>query len=372
MNEYLFVLGRTPKLAVLELQTFFPSVTLLSDHVATVAYEISDHDIDALGGTIKIAQVLTRGSSLDVDTVSQLLMAEAPGAVVFGMSYVEGEQPVPTKFLANVKERLQQNGRQARFIAAQHGASLSSVVVAKQQLVELVVVETSDGILIAKTIAVQNADEWNRRDYGRPFADPKAGMLPPKVARMAVNIAGTGGTLLDPFCGMGTILAEGMLAGWNVVGSDASKETVEKAQKNLEWLKRGADFNLFVSDATHVSEHLAPGSIDVIVTEPFMGSTRLGGNNDQPHQLQTVKNTIKGLEKLYLGCLKDWHRVLKPGARVVMAIPGFQIGAKFMVVKNVVDRCENLGYTKLAGPIEYSRPQAIVKREFYIFQKVNS
>ena len=38
-------------------------------------------------------------------------------------------------------------------------------------------------------------------------------------------------------------------------------------------------------------------------------------------------------------------------------------------MKNVVDRCEMLGYTTKAGPIEYSRPQAKVRREFYIFEK---
>ncbi len=395
MNEYLFVLGRTPQLALLELQMFFPSATLLTPHVVQVAEEAIEEKkktplelIDALGGTVKIASVRTHASSLDAESVAQLLLAEPSEHLVFGISKAEGEQPVPSKFLATVKELLQQNGRQARFIAAQHGSSLSSVVVSKQRPVELVVVETTGGVVLAKTIAVQNAGMWNMRDYGRPFADPKAGMLPPKVARMAVNIAlrdvapqGKPGVLLDPFCGMGTILAEALLSGWHAIGSDQSKETGEKAQKNLEWLtgsdpvkKQGltlSNWRVFVSDATHVSDSLARESVDAIVTEPFMGSTRLGGNNpvNQSDQLKTIKNTIKGLEKLYLGCLKDWRNILKPGGKVVMAIPGFHIGNKMLHVKNVVDRCEKFGYTRLVGPIEYSRPQAVVKREFYVFQK---
>ena len=405
MNEHLFVLGRTPQLALLELQMFFPSATLISPHVVQVAEEAIEGEgktpqelIDALGGTVKIAGVRTHASSLDAESVAQLLLTEPSGHLVFGISKAEGEQPVPSKFLATVKELLQQKGRQARFIAAQHGASLSSVVVSKQRPVELVVVETTGGIVLSKTIAVQNADMWNMRDYGRPFADPKAGMLPPKVARMAVNIAlgdkprtmnDEPRTLLDPFCGMGTILAEGLLAGWRVLGSDQAPDVVEKAKKNLGWLTRRdpvtsqdvkrqgetlSDWRLFVSDATHVSEHLPSESVDAIVTEPFMGSTRLGGNNPirpitQSDQLKTIKNTIKGLEKLYLGCLKDWRNILKPGGKVVMAIPGFHIGDKMLYVKNVVDRCENFGYTKLVGPIEYSRPQAVVRREFFVFRK---
>jgi len=361
MNEYLFVLGRTPELAFAELQTLFPSAVMLAPHAVLVSTDAveglnktPEELIDMLGGTIKIAGVKMHEATLAPDVVAKLLLAEMSGPLVFGVGKTEGEDPVPQKFLAR-------------------GALLSSIVVSKQHVTEIIAVPSGDGVILAKTLAVQNADSWSERDYGRPYADPKAGMLPPKVARMVVNIAMIkGGTLLDPFCGMGTILAEGLLSGATVIGSDQSQETVEKARKNIEWLGvRASQWKLLTCDATHVSEHLEPTSVDAIVTEPFMGSTRLGGNNpiSQSDQLKTIKNTIKGLEKLYLGCLKDWHMVLKPEGRIVMAIPGFHIGDKMLYVKNVIDRCEILGYTKLLGPIEYSRPQAVVRRQFFVFQK---
>ena len=364
MNEYLFVLGRTPELAFAELQTLFPSAVMLAPHAVLVSTDAveglnktPEELIDMLGGTIKIAGVKMHEATLAPDVVAKLLLAEMSGPLVFGVGKTEGEDPVPQKFLARVKELLQTQGKSVRFVSSEHGALLSSIVVSKQHVTEIIAVPSGDGVILAKTLAVQNADSWSERDYGRPYADPKAGMLPPKVARMVVNIAMIkGGTLLDPFCGMGTILAEGLLSGATVIGSDQSQETVEK---------------LLTCDATHVSEHLEPTSVDAIVTEPFMGSTRLGGNNpiSQSDQLKTIKNTIKGLEKLYLGCLKDWHMVLKPEGRIVMAIPGFHIGDKMLYVKNVIDRCEILGYTKLLGPIEYSRPQAVVRRQFFVFQK---
>ncbi len=380
MNEYLFVLGRTPELAFAELQTLFPSAVMLAPHAVLVSTDAveglnktPEELIDMLGGTIKIAGVKMHEATLAPDVVAKLLLAEMSGPLVFGVGKTEGEDPVPQKFLARVKELLQTQGKSVRFVSSEHGALLSSIVVSKQHVTEIIAVPSGDGVILAKTLAVQNADSWSERDYGRPYADPKAGMLPPKVARMVVNIAMIkGGTLLDPFCGMGTILAEGLLSGATVIGSDQSQETVEKARKNIEWLGvRASQWKLLTCDATHVSEHLEPTSVDAIVTEPFMGSTRLGGNNpiSQSDQLKTIKNTIKGLEKLYLGCLKDWHMVLKPEGRIVMAIPGFHIGDKMLYVKNVIDRCEILGYTKLLGPIEYSRPQAVVRRQFFVFQK---
>jgi len=82
-----------------------------------------------------------------------------------------------------------------------------------------------------------------------------------------------------------------------------------------------------------------------------------------------VKNILKGLEKLYIGSLKEWVGLLKPRARVVIAMPAYVTPSGVFRVKNVVDRCERDGYTLLTGPIGYSRPQAVVRREFYIFQK---
>jgi tRNA G10 N-methylase Trm11 len=114
-----------------------------------------------------------------------------------------------------------------------------------------------------------------------------------------------------------------------------------------------------VSDAVHVSAAVDASTIDAIVTEPFMG----------PPKVRDVKNTLKGLEKLYIGCLRDWHTVLKPQGVVMMALPMYELGGRMYFVKKVIDMCETLGYTIVTGPIEYSRPQAIVKRVFYLFQK---
>ena len=238
--------------------------------------------------------------------------------------------------------------------------------------------------MVGVTRAVQDFEDWNKRDFGRPAPDPKHGMLPPKVARMIVNIAlprqaGQGKlsytpTLLDPFCGVGTILAEGLFRVANVVGSDLSPDAVSRTEKNLAWLRREypkvAPFytKAFVADATHLRDTVPAHSVDAIVTEPYMGE--LIDEKDRMHLTpDRVKHTLKGLEKLYIGSLREWATLVKPGGRVVMAIPAYVTPRGIMRVKNVIDRCEILGYTLLTGPIEYSRPQAIVKREFYVFQK---
>ena len=159
--------------------------------------------------------------------------------------------------------------------------------------------------------------------------------------------------------------------GWNVVGSDISAEVIEKAKGNLRWLlqvyKLGVTYRLNVADAVHVSAVLGGSTVDAVVTEPFMGAAQraLPGGCD-------IKNTMKGLEKLYIGCLREWHRILKPGGVVMMALPEYVVKGKTYFVKKVIDNCEMLGYTIQAGPIEYSRPQAVVKRKFYLFKKIST
>jgi len=97
-----------------------------------------------------------------------------------------------------------------------------------------------------------------------------------------------------------------------------------------------------------------------------MGTPRLG-----EHQVDDdkIKNIVKGLEKLYLGCFREWYKILKSGGTIMIALPTIVGKRGKYSVKKVIDTCENLGYTKVLGPIAYGRPQAIVIRDFYLFKK---
>ncbi len=382
MTPYLFVFGRTPVLALHELRAVATSVVPLSPSVAIAHIDESPVSCMArLGGTVKIAEIKKNTEKVTPELLTAILLESSPKSVEFGISFYDLPASVADPHMAaRLKEILQKKGVSARFVVPKHEEVLSSVVVSKQGIVEIVVAPREKGeYVVGRTVAVQDFEAWNKRDYGRPQADPKAGMLPPKVARMAVNIAlGQGGkqlkSLLDPFCGMGTILAEALLSGVSVIGSDVSPHAVSGSEKNLEWLVlaypqiAASKSQIFVADATHVSKHLPQGSVGAIVTEPFMGATHIG---ERPGDASPTKvsNIIKGLEKLYIGCFKDWHRVLDNKGIVVIALPEYRIGGRSFFVKRVVDSCETLGYTCLAGPIEYSRPQAIVRRQFFVFQK---
>ena len=250
MSDYLFFFGRTPKLAEVELLTFFPNAKqFLEDSAIVTKQEFEAKGftpidwVQKLGGVVKIATIAASVSSVTPDAVASVVAGELHDKrLTFGVSVGEGDQPVARTFLEKTKSILESQGHRVRFVEPRHGSALSSVVIVKNDLIDVIIVKHQAEFLLAKTVAVQDFASWNRRDYGRPFADPKSGMLPPKVARMAVNLAmraipalEPGSTLrltlLDPFCGMGTILGEALLAGWGVVGSDISEKVIEKAKK---------------------------------------------------------------------------------------------------------------------------------------------
>ncbi|MBI5613605.1 methyltransferase domain-containing protein [Candidatus Gottesmanbacteria bacterium] len=377
--RYIFFWGRNPEFSKLEAEKLLPNaqfVDIFSDY--SFCTGISTEELETYknlaGGVVKIAMVKDELETLDEKVLARILMPEFKKntRIVFAINSVGNAYPVNSALLEEIKRVLISEGLSCRYLQTKDGKT-SAVAIDKEHAIELTIVKSSKGYLVSKTIFIQEYEAWNRREYGRPYSDAKRGMLPIKIARMVANVARRPDRklLLDPFCGMGSILGEALVSGWNVIGSDISEEVLVRSKKNIEWLASEENlsagrFKFFLSDATHISKHLKPNSVDAIVTEPYMGSTGIGEGS---LSIEKVKNIAKGLEKLYLGCLKDWQIVLKPQGIVVIAIPRFYFSGRVFYVKNVVDRCEMLGYTTKAGPIEYSRPQAKVRREFFVFEK---
>lgn len=374
---YLFIFGRTPGLSFRELRSFFPDSRKVTDESALAEIPILDSHscIRELGGCVKVGSVLEMTEELTPELCQSYLMQHS-GRVVFGISYYgSGINPIDNRFLGRIKEGLTGKGIPARFFSDKKTGSLSSVAVTKAHVAELLIVREGRKWIIARTEAVQPFEEWSHRDFDRPHADPKSGMLPLKVARMAVNIAlgpdKKGKTLLDPFVGMGSVLGEAILSGVRCIGSDIAEKVLEKTHDNLDWIKKeygiDADYTLYHSDATHISDRLTPGSVDAVVTEPFLGTTRLG---EKTVDRSTYQNIIRGLDKLYIGCFRDWQKILKPRGKIFIALPCIRtVSGNEISVKKVIDSCEKLGYTNADGPLEYARPNAIVGRRFYLFIK---
>ncbi len=370
MTTYYFLLGNTPKLSVLELELLTKEeITPISDHLfsLTTAEEI---DISKLqnqaGGLVKTYQQL---SQLETDSTSEIegkvtaYLLQQTGKVIFSVSNLSSLD-LPKVNLTNIKKELAANNIKSRYLESSKDG-LHAAVLTHQKVHELVIIQENNKLYLAKTISIQDIDDWSKRDRSKPYADRKKGMLPPKVARIMVNLTKELSGLedikiYDPFCGSGTILMEGLVMGCEVTGSDLDPIAVSGTQDNLDWLIKEYDLNLKTpmvrrQDVSQLNNTLAKDKVDAIITEPFLGKPK-----PKEHEL---KNIFKGLYRTYLGAFKNWTQILRPNGMVVIIFPLVETKSHTYDLNKLIDKLSQLGYTTVSEPIVYSRPQAIVKRQ---------
>jgi SAM-dependent methyltransferase len=98
---------------------------------------------------------------------------------------------------------------------------------------DILIVEFHDGQYAAGLrLGGSDSRPLDRRDEARPAA------LPPTVAAAMVDLCGApgaagtaSGTLVDPCCGAGAILAQALAAGWTAEGSDIDDAAIEAAAR---------------------------------------------------------------------------------------------------------------------------------------------
>lgn len=383
--KYFFVLGNHPALSVAELEAVLPG--LFGQYYAPnilVAEHSSELDAGALltqlGGTIKMGKVVKEidytPHALFLASLEILQSADKAGKFNFGLSYYGSGKVETRKLGLALKQELKNQGVSCRLVVSRE-KTLSSVVVEQNKLVrsgrELVYLQQGKKLLIGITEAVQPFKALSARDYGRPARDDRSGMLPPKLAQMMINLAQgkKDDTLLDPFCGSGTIITEAMLLGYkHIIGSDISAKAITDSQANSEWIYKkygGTLPTLTVHDARELNKVCKPASVGAIVTETYLGPQR-GTIN--------IQKVSAELSVLYQQVLQELFRILKPGAKAVIALPAFitrnqpqllPLNSKPFKVVGAAARV-TAGMTARHSFL-YGRPEQRVWREIVVLEK---
>lgn len=349
--KYFFILGNNPSLSVAEIAATVSDIQdskLLNNNVFVFESEDNinaDDLIKKLGGTIKIGVIEDSTSRYNPEKIFKLcknLLNPQDGKYKFGISYYGNSKYNNRNLGMKIKSYLRDKDVSCRWVVSKE-PTLSSVVVTQNKLcekgIEITLVEAKHIMLIGKTLAVQPFKELSFRDYERPAKDSRSGMLPPKLAQIMINLSlvKKEDTLLDPFCGSGTVLMEALLMDTKkVIGSDISEKAIADTNKNTDWVIRkfdlkNPDYSTKVHDATELSDFIEKNSIDRIVTEPFLGPQR------GDHEIVKVK---KELEKLYSEAIQQFKKVLKKDGRVVMLWPTFTSNKEMRITNSKSSRTE--------------------------------
>lgn len=410
-NMTFFVLGSHPALSLAEIAAvvgFKKDYSLASKEILLFdeAEQTPEFLQERLAGTIKIGGVVGEVKKFDQDEIADFIFSllsppsfgrrdkNDGNRIVFGLSaYACGGNKKRLsdeikKLGMAIKKRIKKNGQTARFVDSKEPELSSAAIVGEKILEnggEFVLIVLPEKIVIGQTRTVQNFKSWSNRDYGRPARDAKSGMLPPKLARMMINLAltpnpspGGRGKILDPFCGSGTVLMEAAMMGWpKIIGGDISDRAIKDTQKNLEWLQKNFEIGLpkiqLINQSVETLDQELKDRVDTIVTETFLGPPLTGRENQEK-----IKYVFSDLEKRAQATFLALTKLLKKDGVAVLALPVFKFGQEnYYLPTKKLATAAGLSFIKIlpenlpkeisgitpSGGLLYSRPKQRVGRE---------
>ncbi len=387
---YVLISGKNWKLSLAELIAFLETrgvrfeVRQISREFFVVDIEsgLGALTIEDLGGILKIGAVKADFATQIVEkaflqknkqareqvrkeiatsgSVTEMLEA-TPVKTVFGVSLYCADDSLRSvsksiqRFVgSSIKRELAAHGRKSRFMGFglnRQQPQLSHVEVLKKNFVEnkaetLFCIGKKQTVS-ATTVAVHNPFEFQKRDVDKPM-QRKIFSISPRLAKIMVNLASctSGKLLVDPFCGVGAILQEALLAKARVVGVDKNPWCAKAATANLEWLKREyalkeADYAVVKGDALRLAEKLGEEA-DCIVTEPDLGPA-LRQTPTAPY----AGKILARLEPLYWSFVEEAYRVLKKGGRLVLVAPYMRTRSGKPNTMPVGEKAVNVGFKRV-------------------------
>jgi tRNA G10 N-methylase Trm11 len=411
MPLYAFILGRKPLLSIAEIcQTKADTDKIVDIGRESLILERPEtfknpqDTLNRLGGTVKIAEIFAelKGNKAEISAaVSDYLLKKFQDRInkvsygISAYSFAQRHESFLKEVLKKVKKELTAAGLKNRFINHNFKNVENAAIKGEGLLTkgaEIVIIQGKDGYFLGETKALQDFEYYSHRDYNRPARDPRLGMLPPKLAQMMINFSGFSTleghsakkpTVYDPFVGIGTVLSEGFLLGYDLMGSDLDPENIKKAQQNLDWLiqqKSEAAWpfvHLFSQDATRLGKKDLPRPVDLIVTESYLGPPV-----SQFPSRENIAKTFGNIRETIFGFFKTVKPLLRPSTPIVISLLFYRDKNRFHFIEDLLPKIVGLGYevrpllpkelknrfnlgTSQKESLLYDRPDQVVGREIW-------
>lgn len=387
---YFFIFGRNPQLSQAELFSYLTSRTIdfsidllaTSFCILNIKGKLNAKKIaQFLAGTVKLGKIYL--TLKEKDNLLSLLHQET--------FYWEDTKTLNYAISTYGKDLQEQNFQKTfkkLFKEIKQKASLKKPnpsglwnALQRKDFIDIVVCKSKSTIFIGRTIAAYNIKQNKKRYEQRPHVEETISSSV-RFSRILVNLSQkTGGRLLDPFCGIGTILQEALLMGFDVVGSELQKQRVTQSKRNVKWTR--AQYNLskldhkveiLQSDVRELDKKLPKKSIDTIVTEP-----ELGPFLKSTPSYSEAQSITQSLEDIYISTFRVADTLLKSDGTFIIVLPQIiaSNGKKTQPnIQSLIHRTQlrsipsfSIKEIPISFPIYYKETWHRIGRLIYLFHK---
>ncbi len=379
--KYFLVCGRLPDFSIAEFEEVNLAYGFATDYKIVneklIIFE-SEHLQESLlkvfhrfGGFVRFGKVY---NDLEVENLIELETDQ--DKFKFGVSSFNPEMHIPEikKFANNLKKIFKSFGKKTSFVLPkQNFTDLAVGQIAGQRLLEggleiCLLPDNQFGV----SIAIPDIKAFAMRDYEKPYVDKKMGVIPVKLARMMINMAGIkpGQGIWDPFCGSGNILLEALDQGYNAIGTDISRQAINDSTPNIDWYLEATDnktslYSLMqydvVKDDIWNFKKIKSTEFDAVVFEPFMGKPQRRVLN-----IAQAKELLEETETLFQGVFRDLEHLGRERLRVVCVLPSYKTNKGWVTIKR--DRFLAKKWQIIRKDLHWSRDNSIIRRDIYVFE----
>ncbi len=369
--KYLFILGRNIELSKAEVLSYFKKEgnPILKNSLKNngllieIKNFINPKIIDYFGGVLAIGEIIVEGKFNELSgklDKEMIYMGEKNK-----LNYVIWNFSDNYEFIQNYlknrfkEEKLKSTEKHLTGSIKMQDGEKFEIPSSKLLNEEYFLFGKEDFEYFGKIISHCDYESLEKRDMEKPVRRESLAIAP-RLAKIMINLAGLKkeDKLLDPFCGVGTILQEGLLQGMTAVGVDRDEKAIKGAKENMKWFEFSQeDYELIAFDSTKVNIPEVSG----VATEPDLGEIL----KKIPTKSKAEK-TMKDFEKLIIQVINNIKENVQ--GKIVFTSPYIRIGKKRLAcdIENILERT---GYKLVEKGIPEFRENQVVGRMIWVLER---
>jgi tRNA G10 N-methylase Trm11 len=358
--KWFFILGRNPALSREEIFAYllarsrkYNEVFFDGNLLVIETAEGEKFDIQEFGGVLKLGELIFEGEESEFKNFvlgNEIVPADKFTYTVFGNL---GFEILKEKFKGSRKKAILKHGRNQMELEGGKKINLSI-----NSDFSIFLYGFEGKIYFGLSNQDYDSLEIRKRDMEKPFRRESLA-ISPRLGKILVNLSGAkpGDLLLDPFCGVGGILQEGLLKKIKVYGIDKDVEAINGAKENLNWMKKKygfkESFSLKVGDSRKVDDL----QFGAIATETPLGKIlRKKPDNNEAKQI------IQNFEAFIIPILNRLKKSKRYSSKIAITFPvirDFHVDVKKISKK--------VGMKIVFKPIKESRKDQFISRDIVVF-----